>query len=195
MILLLLFSLVFLLTYFCVFHSLDFFIFEQTRLGVKIACSLVVLFFLPFQLGGFDWFIVSNHCITEVAIVLLLILQPVNYTSNIVAGDVAFLSRFCLQSVNCRSSNYNHAKVVIVLVRRSLIDSLLATAVLQKLQSPYFWSCNRSSRHNYTVFVGVVAFFVAFFCNRLIVGVATIITAEVVIVVLDRNFFTYIFFV
>jgi hypothetical protein len=151
-------------------------------------------FFLLFQLGGFDWFIVSNRCITEVAIVLLLILQPVNYTSNIVAGAVAFLSRFCLQSVNCRSSNYNHAEVVIVLVRRSLIDSLLATAILQKLQSPYFWSCNRSSRHNYTVFVGVVTFFVAFFCNRLIVGVSTIITAEVVIVVLDRNFFTYIFF-
>jgi hypothetical protein len=151
-------------------------------------CSRRVIFLLFSVRGVLIDFIVSNRCITEVAIVLLLSLQPVNYTSNICCRCCSFLSHFCLQSVNCRSCNYNHAEVVIVLVRRALIDSLLATAVLQKLQSPYFWSCNLSSRHSNTIFVCVVAFFVAFFCNRLIVGVATIITAEVVIVVLDRNF-------
>jgi hypothetical protein len=46
------FSLGFLLTYFCVFHSLEFFIFEQTRLGVKIACAPVVLFFFTFSVRG-----------------------------------------------------------------------------------------------------------------------------------------------
>jgi hypothetical protein len=38
--------------YFLCFPFIGFFIFDQTRLGVKIACAPVVLFFYFFQLGG-----------------------------------------------------------------------------------------------------------------------------------------------
>jgi hypothetical protein len=36
------------------FPFIGFFIFEPTRLGVKIACAPVMLFFLLFQVWGFD---------------------------------------------------------------------------------------------------------------------------------------------
>jgi hypothetical protein len=159
MILLLLFSLGFLLTFLC-FPFIEFFIFEQTRLGVKIACAPVVLFFYFFQLGGF-WLISllatvasqklqSSYCwVCNRSITL----------ATFVAGAVAFCHIFVcnlliagVATIITQKLNYNHAEVVIVLVRRALIDSLLATAVLQKLQSPYFWSCNLSSRHSNTVF-------------------------------------------
>jgi hypothetical protein len=39
--------------FFLCFPFIGFFIFEQTRLGVKIACAHVVLFFYFFQLEGF----------------------------------------------------------------------------------------------------------------------------------------------
>jgi cellulose synthase/poly-beta-1,6-N-acetylglucosamine synthase-like glycosyltransferase len=77
--------------------------------------------FFTFFSHGFDWFIVSNCRITEVAIALSLKLQPVKQTQQY---------RFC----RCCS------------------------------------------------------FFCSTFCNWLIVGVATIITTEVVIVVVHRNF-------
>jgi hypothetical protein len=73
-------------------------------------------------------FIVSNRCITEVAIGILLSLQPVNYTIYI-----------CLQ------------------VGGGLIDSLLATVASQKLQSTYYWVCNRSITLE-TFVAGAVAF-------------------------------------